>query len=198
MSQQAFFGMETATDILSASHYLGPRSRGDVFMDQAGVIVIGHPTSRNLPQHWMELSRWCIVDKSKNAGTRQWGRFVRWVREKHPACTTIVSYSDPSVGHTGALYRACNWLWAPTWHRLQPPPTGCGSWDGKKRSEPKDRWVFCLTPDPARAPALSLERHGSIYARWPWASYSEPVWRRGVPHGGGGDFSRFKNQEMAA
>ena len=60
------------------------------------------------------------------------------MRDKYPRCTTIVSYSDPSVGHTGALYRACNWLWAPTWHRLQPPPTGCGSWDGKKRSSPKD------------------------------------------------------------
>jgi len=192
VKQLPLVGIETASDILSEHHYLGPRPRGDVFMDEAGVITVGSPTARNLPQHWKELSRWCIVDRSKNAGTKQWARFVRWMREKYPTCTTIVSYSDPSVGHTGALYRACNWLWAPTWHRLQPPPTGCGSWDGKKSSSPKDRWVFPLAPDPARAAVLSLERHGSVYSRWPWASYSEPRWRRGVPHGGGGDYSKFR------
>ena len=36
--------------------------------------------------------------------------------------STVVSYSDPSAGHTGSLYRACNWIWAPTWLRLRPPP----------------------------------------------------------------------------
>ena len=183
---------DTVASVLSAHHYLGPR-RGRAYVDEAGVIVVGAPTSRNLPKEWAELSRWCITDRTKNAGSRQWARFVRWMRQTHPACTTIVSYSDPSVGHTGALYRACNWLWAPTWHRLQPPPTGLGSWDGKTPSAPKDRWVYPLRPDGARAGILSLERHGSVFSRFPWASYVEPVWRRGVPHGGGGNFALFQD-----
>jgi len=187
----ALAGLESPNDILAAHHYLGPRTRGETYCDDAGVILVGRPTARNLPKKWLELSRWCITSKEKNAGTRQWSRFVLWVKERHPGCTTIVSYSDPSVGHTGALYRACNWLWAPTWHRLQPPPTGGGSWEGKKISAPKDRWVFTVRPDPEREAVLSLRKHPATFSRWPWASYTEPTWRRGVPHGGGGDFKQY-------
>ena len=79
------------------------------------------------------------------------------LREFMPHVTTVVSYSDPSVGHTGALYKACNWEWAPTWHRLRPPPTGNGSWRDGEQQSVKDRWVFKLAKDARRDEILSVK-----------------------------------------
>lgn len=169
-------------DILTAHHYLGPISRGVAYRDEYGVMVFANPSSRRLPQQrWVELVRWCIVSDTPNAGSRQWRNVTRWLRANYPHVTTVVSYSDPSAGHTGALYRACNWLWAPTWHRLREPPSGNGYWTAGKRQAVKDRWVFCLAPDAERVSLLSV-RDASIVARMPWASFQE---RRG------GDYRRF-------
>lgn len=158
---------------LNAHHYLGASGRGFAWSDEFGVIVFASPTSRHLPTDWLELSRWCIYPQAPNAGSRQWARAVRALRIDRPDVTTIVSYSDPSQGHTGALYKACNWLYAPTWHRLRPPPTGGGSWDGVTMQHPKDRWVFPLRADARRASVLaigdeSLIRRGAV-------GYAEPV-----------------------
>lgn len=158
--------------ILEANHYLGPIGRGIAWHDSFGVIVVSSPTSRRVPGHWLELSRWCIVDKQKNSGSMQWAAFVKALRKQRPDVTTIVSYSDPSVGHTGALYRACNWLWAPTWHRLRPPPSGNGRWQEGVTQSVKDRWVFCLRRDDARE-ALLTARDESILRRMPWARYND-------------------------
>lgn len=145
--------------------------------DERGVIIVAAPTARRLPPEWLELVRWCIVSREKNGGSQQWAAFVRAVRKARPETTTIVSYSDPSQGHTGALYRACNWIWAPTWHRLRPPPTGNGAWQANKRQSVKDRWIFCLRPDVRRLSILKVQ-DASILKRFPWALYAEP---RGVP-----------------
>jgi hypothetical protein len=183
--------LHDAPSALDAFHYLGEIG-GKRYTDEHGIVVIGRPSSRMLPASWVELKRWCLLRPSQaNAGARQWARVKRWIAEQHPETTTVVSYSDPSVGHDGALYRACGWLWAPTWQRLRPPPTGGGSWDGKTKSEPKDRWVFPLREDSTRASVLAVCDE-SIVRRMPWASYQEPTWRRGVPRGGGADFARWK------
>jgi hypothetical protein len=165
--------------MLKASHYLGPTKRGWAWVDDFGCLVVAPPTSRRLPARWLDLTRWCITSRVESAGSRQW----RWVKkallEKFPEVTTIVSYSDPGVGHDGALYRACNWWWAPTWLRLRPPPTGNGCWGVKGQIKtPKDRWVFALRDDPARVPLL-VAKDESILRRWPWARYTEPG---GVPY----------------
>jgi hypothetical protein len=165
------------TGILVEHHYLGPSKRGTAWQDEYGVIIVARPTSRRLPGHWLELLRWCIVSHEKNAGSRQWAAFVRALRTAFPEITTIISYSDPSVGHTGALYRACNWWWAPTWHRLRPPPTGNGMWTTGEVQSVKDRWIFPLQCDPDRVRLLVAE-DASILRRWPWAEYREPG---GVP-----------------
>lgn len=179
--------------LLSTEHYLGPIG-GSVYEDAHGVIVCGHPSSRFLPQSWVELKRWCIGRPGvPNAGSMMWRGARRWIAETFPGASTVVSYSDPSVGHTGALYRACGWLWAPTWHRLRPPPTGGGTWDGETMSAPKDRWVFLLREDADRARVLAMGDE-SIGRRMPWASYVEPTWRRGVPHGGGGNYARWRRE----
>jgi hypothetical protein len=172
----------TVNALLAARHYLGPISRGEAYQDDYGVMVFANPSSRRLPQgQWLELVRWCITSPEKNAGSRQWGQVRRWLLLR-PNVTTIVSYSDPSVGHTGALYRACNWLWAPTWHRLREPPSGNGSWTDGKRQAVKDRWVFCLRPDENRRHLLAVN-DDSIRARMPWAEYREGV---------GGDYKRWR------
>ena len=169
-------------EMLEQHHYLGPLKRGIAWVSDGGCIVVAKPTARGVPQTWLELSRWCLKDRVPNAGSKQWALFVREARRRYPDCTTIVSYSDPSVGHDGALYRACNWLWAPTWHRLRPPPSGNGSWKTGAVQAVKDRWVFPLKADATRAPLL-VAKDESILRRMPWARYKEP---------GGADFKRWK------
>lgn len=176
----SFVKPAAVADLLAEHHYLGPSKRGIAWLDEFGAIVIATPTSRRLPVRWLELVRWCIVSDEKNAGSRQWGAFVRALRKVRPDVTTIVSYSDPSVGHDGALYRACNWWWAPTWHRIRPPPTGNGDWKGRRTQSVKDRWIFALRKDKERAPILML-RDDSLLRKYPRLAFNEPG---GVPFKG--------------
>ena len=135
-------------------------------------------TARHLPQNWLELVRWCLIRGEKNDGSRQWATFVRALKKVNSQATTIISYSDPSQGHNGALYRACNWWWAPTWHRLRPPPSGNGAWSNGKQQSVKDRWIFPLRPDPLRIQILTI-KDKTILRRQPQAHYREPG---GVPY----------------
>jgi hypothetical protein len=157
----SLLGPETSTasvaEFLRANHYLGAVGRGFAYEDEFGIAVFANPSSRYLPQQrWLELIRWCLVGVP-NGGSQQWKRIVRWLKVEHPEVTTVVSYSDPSQGHTGALYKASNWRWAPTWHRLRPPPTGNGSWDGDHQQSVKDRWVYVLQSDPDREEILRVK-----------------------------------------
>jgi len=181
-----------ANDLLSRYHYLGPVKSGG-----ARIVIVGmrddkavcaqvwrHPTSRRLPPDgWLELSRWCLgPDAGPNAGSMNHRAAVRLLRPL--GATTLVSYSDPSHGHTGALYRACNWLWAPTWQRLRPPPTGAGNWGTDRRQNVKDRWVFNLARDDRRGAVLLIEDNGAI-RHWlrsqPWRAEVERASRSPAP-----------------
>lgn len=158
---------EEVNPLLAREHYLGPLASGGRilfggFRDGACVAcqVWRLPTSRHLPSDgtWLELSRWCLTPAAgPNAGSRMHRFARRWIRANEPRVTTLVSYSDPSAGHTGALYKACNWGWAPTWHRLRPPPSGNGSWKSGQRQAVKDRWVFAMRRDARRAQILSVK-----------------------------------------
>lgn len=176
--------LREANRLLATRHYLGPigRSRFVFVGEAAGRIVAAQvwalPTSRRLPSDgtWLELSRWCLSPEAgADAGSRMHAWVVRWLRTNAPAVTTLVSYSDPSQGHTGALYRACNWRWAPTWHRLRPPPTGQGNWGGAGRQEVKDRWVFDLRPDQRRSAVLAVDDAPAIRRFVPRAKH-EAAW----------------------
>ena len=175
------------TMMLRANHYLGPmkgRGKLTVIAEHEGYPVAAMvwkcPTSRNLPSDgtWLELARWCLTpDAGENAGSRMHKWAVRLIREYLPDVTTLVSYSDPSRGHTGALYRACNWQWAPTWLRLRPPPTGHGDW-GVGRQEVKDRWVFCVQEDSRREDVLAI-RDAAAIRHWQANSTDlERAWAR--------------------
>lgn len=170
---------------LERNHYLGPAVRGWGYRDEFGCLVVARPTSRRLPLEWLELTRWCLVG-TKNGGSRQWARVRRDILDKFPECTTIVSYSDPSQGHTGALYRACGWKWAPTWHRIVTPPTGNGSWVDGEPQAAKDRWVYPVRPDKRRADILRLEE--TYVRRFPWSEYREGV---------GADYRAFQTRAAA-
>lgn len=166
--------VSTLATFLDANHYLGATNRGIGWSDEYGVLVLALPTSRRLPHDgtWLELSRWCLLGE-KNAGSRQWAQVRRWLRTEMPYVTTVVSYSDPSQGHTGALYKACNWIWAPTWLRLRPPPSGNGSWVDGNVQHVKDRWVFPLRRDGRRAELLRV--NDEALTRRGVTGYQEPV-----------------------
>jgi hypothetical protein len=171
--QAVMVPVKTVAPFLDAHHYLGASRRGFAWSDESGVIVFASPTSRHLPKDWLELSRWCLYPPSPNAGSRQWARAIRALKAARPEVTTIVSYSDPSQGHTGALYKACNWYPAPTWHRLRPPPSGGGSWDGVTIQAPKDRWVYPIRPDVRRASVLAI--NDAALVRRGFVGYCEPA-----------------------
>ena len=182
----------TVAFYLDANHYLGATGRGFAWSDDFGVVVLAPPTSRRLPRTWLELARWCLIPGRPNAGSEQWSAVRRWLAVERPDITTIVSYSDPVAGHTGALYRAAGWLWAPTWHRLRPPPTGQGAWSDGEMQAPKDRWVDCLRPDATRAAVLTVNDAAILRAHPEW-SWVEPTMRRGriVRGTGGADYASF-------
>jgi len=159
------------SSFLQAEHYLGPlRSARLVIAGSLDGAVVAatvwrRPTSRRLPKDgtWLELSRWCLTPRAGiNAGSRSHAASVRILRTVEPLVRTLVSYSDPAVGHRGELYRACNWLWAPSWLRLRPPPTANGNWGGEQVASVKDRWVFPLRRDDLRGDALRIDDPGAI------------------------------------
>jgi len=176
--------------LLLDHHYLGPRARGGItfvsFVGQepAGAAIWGPPTSRRLPSDgsWLELARWCLTPMlGSNAGSRSHRQMVAAIRQRFPKVTTLVSYSDPGHGHNGALYRACNWQWAPTWHRLRPPPSGLGAWTPGDQQGIKDRWVFQVRPDSHREDLLRVNDGAAIRAWVADAPAHELAWAARSP-----------------
>jgi hypothetical protein len=176
-----------ANVLLSREHYLGPLHSGarmTIVGTLGGEVVAAamwkHPTSRRLPSDgsWLELSRWCLTPRAgDNAGSRMHRWSNRLILDHLPTVTTLVSYSDPTHGHTGALYRACNWQWAPTWVRLRPPPSGHGDW-GTGQQGIKDRWVFCLRNDARRPDVLAIEDRAAVRFWQENATDDERRWAR--------------------
>jgi hypothetical protein len=180
-----------ANDLLHREHYLGPLRTGGnalIFVGRKDHRVVAcqvwrRPTSRNLPADgtWLELSRWCLTaEAGPNAGSRCHRAVLPALREL--GARTVVSYSDPSAGHTGALYRACNWLWAPTWLRLRPPPTANGDWGGVGLQAVKDRWIFHVARrDPARS-ILPTDDHAAVRYWLTHGTDAERKWAAASPY----------------
>lgn len=174
-----------ANELLAREHYLGPLTAGGAKLVVVGELdgqpvacqVWRRPTSRRLPKDgtWLELSRWCLTPAAgANAGSRCHRAALPLLREL--GALTVVSYSDPSAGHTGALYRACNWLWAPTWQRLRPPPSGQGKWSaGGQPQAVKDRWVFHVSKRDAARAALPTDDLAAVRF---WLRTGTPAERR--------------------
>lgn len=107
-------------DAMIRRHYLG-RWPGVVvlslglFRDQKalGVIVFALPPRETSVRYggvtW-ELARlWVSDEVPMNAETFLIGKAVRYIKRVRPEVKALVSYADPSVGHSGVIYRAANW-----------------------------------------------------------------------------------------
>lgn len=151
--------LDDANVLLSQHHYLGTAKSArwvlGVWVDGSLVAcqVFRWPTARMLPSDgsWLELSRWCLTPAAgPNAGSKMMSKTRKWIRHNDPNAHTLVSYSDPVHGHSGALYRASGWIYTPTHHSLRYDanglgyPSGHGSWDGITRQSPKHRWTYAV------------------------------------------------------
>ena len=78
-----------------------------------GVVIFAMPPRETAIRYggitW-ELARLFILDEvPRNAETWLLGKAVRYVRRHHAEVRFLVSYADPSFGHSGTIYRAANW-----------------------------------------------------------------------------------------
>lgn len=80
-----------------------------------GVIVFALPPRETMKRYrvklaW-ELARLYIMDTEPfNSETWFMAKAIKWVRMTFPAVEVLVSYADPSAGHSGVIYRAANWV----------------------------------------------------------------------------------------
>lgn len=57
-----------------------------------------------------ELARLYLLDSvPKNAETWLIGRSIRYIQQQRKDVKFLVSYADPSAGHSGTIYKAANW-----------------------------------------------------------------------------------------
>lgn len=57
-----------------------------------------------------ELARVYLLDMvPRNAETWLIGQSIRYIQREHTDVRHLLSYADPSAGHTGVIYRAGNW-----------------------------------------------------------------------------------------
>lgn len=80
-----------------------------------GCIVFALPPRETFKRYGVslawELARLFIEDCTpKNTETWFVSRAVKYVMKTRPDVECLVSYADPSVGHTGIIYKAGNWI----------------------------------------------------------------------------------------
>ncbi len=79
-----------------------------------GVVVFALPPRETAKRYGVkvwELARLFIVDETpKNSETWFVSRAIRYIQKHHVDVGAIVSYADPSAGHSGIIYRAGNWI----------------------------------------------------------------------------------------
>ena len=81
--------------------------------DPIGCVVYSAPPreadKRYGGKTW-ELARLYLLDEvPKNAETWLIGQSVRYIKRYKPEVQFLLSYADPSAGHTGTIYKASNW-----------------------------------------------------------------------------------------
>lgn len=99
---------------LNAYHYLGARGVPvykhalGVWADITlmGVGVFGRPVARHeCKAGVIELRRFCLIDSlPRNAESYTLSRMLRWLKAQ--GYRRVITYSDPSVGHRGTIYKA--------------------------------------------------------------------------------------------
>lgn len=87
---------------------------GGVYERAMGCMVFALPpreTHKRYGGHTWELARLWVSDEMPR-NTESWfiSQATRHIRKTRPDVACIVSYADPSVGHTGTIYRAANFI----------------------------------------------------------------------------------------
>lgn len=81
-----------------------------------GVCTFGTPSSAPLrsgvcgpdfAEHVLELNRLCLLENRKNQASMLIGRSIKML----PKPKIIISYADKSVGHSGKVYQAANFIY---------------------------------------------------------------------------------------
>ncbi len=79
-----------------------------------GCVIYSAPpkeTEKRYGGKTWELARLYLLDDvPKNAETWLISQSVKWIRRNNPEVCTLVSYADPSAGHSGTIYKAANWV----------------------------------------------------------------------------------------
>lgn len=78
-----------------------------------GVVVFALPPRETAKRYggvtW-ELARLWVSDLvPTNGETFVIGRAIRYIKQHRKDVAVLVSYADPSAGHSGTIYRASNW-----------------------------------------------------------------------------------------
>lgn len=78
-----------------------------------GVVIFAMPPKETSVRYggltW-ELARLFLVDsQSTNSESSAIAAAVRYIKSNFPEVKYLVSYADPSHGHTGTIYRASGW-----------------------------------------------------------------------------------------
>jgi len=83
----------------------------DLHGQRIGGMLLGRPTSREIDADlWLELTRMYFVDEAPaNTESQSLAAMRKWIRKWLPQIKGLLAYSDPTVGHTGGIYRADNW-----------------------------------------------------------------------------------------
>lgn len=137
---------------IAERHYLGytppgARLRLAVYHDGqcVGGMLWGRPAARHYDQFsTLELTRMFLDDVCpRNSESRCLGQATKIIRKQLPEVETLLSYSDPSYGHKGTIYKAAGWK--------QSGETEGGAWNdrnGKGRMNvatgAKVRWKLAL------------------------------------------------------
>lgn len=131
-------------------HYLRSKPPGFVQVlefsegrELVGGMIIGRTSSRSLDQNLiLELNRVFFVDSApKNTESQALSMMRRHVRVWLPSVRLLISYLDPSQGHTGMIYAADGW--APFGMTSHKSGYGWRSRPNRKADPvtPKQRWV---------------------------------------------------------
>ena len=135
---------------LKERHYLRSAPPGFVHVlevcegrERIGAMILGCPASRKIDcDRVLELNRMFLVDEApKNSESQALSLMRRHVRTWLPTIRLLVSYSDPSVGHSGAIYEADGW--APFGSTGKKSGYGWRSRPNRSNDPvtPKQRWV---------------------------------------------------------
>ena len=110
----------TEVDAFIRAHYLGKRPAIVMLCllmvckgEPVGCIIYSAPPReadvRYGGKTW-ELARLYLLDEIPcNAETWLIGKSVRHIRRHYPEVQHLLSYADPSAGHSGTIYKAANW-----------------------------------------------------------------------------------------